>query len=239
MKQAFVAVIVALGLTLGGQSAEAQLRFVGTAATPSGFALYGNTAAVAISGTYGQWRGGAGSDRLDASAALSFGVGNPYRGLGLQADVNITSFRDFGYSGYFSLTLHRAFQVDQAGVYSIALSASHLAAWGNSARVPVGGSLVGSYLTAIDGKLAMFSLGIANNLNDDRRVRGIVGFGMAVNDDWSVNAGWVGDQSVFGATWQPRVLGGTAISVSLRGVEDRNRRLIGIDVSRSFRLSGI
>jgi hypothetical protein len=69
-----------------------------------------NTLGLAVSGTYGQWRGGPGSDRLDASAALSFGVGDAVNGLGLQADINVNSFRSFGASGYLSLTLHRMFQ---------------------------------------------------------------------------------------------------------------------------------
>lgn len=238
LRRTILATSACAALALGAQTAEAQHSFVGTAAIPSGFGLYGNTLGLSVSGTFGQWRGGAGSDRLDASAALSFGIGDPVNALGLQADLNVTSFRNFGVSGYLSLTLHRMFQTSSAGVYSVALSASHLAPWGNSARVDPGVSLVGSYMFGLNGRLAMATLGVANNLNNARDVEGIFGFGVAVSDDWAVNLGWAGNQSVFGATWRPQALGGAALSISVRGIEDRNRRLIGFDLSRSFSLTG-
>lgn len=219
-------------LALSGQALGAQT--IGIAALPSGFGLHGNTFATSLSGTYGQPRDGGASTRLDASASLSFGIGDPVNALGLQADVNLTSFRDFGASGYVSLTAHRMFQTSTAGVYSVALSVTNLAPWGDSAQLPAGYSLVGSYLFGLDGRAAMATLGVANNLNDARRVEGIVGFGMAVNDTLALSVGWAGNQSVLGSTWRPAALGGATVSVSLRGLEDRSRRTLGIDISRSF-----
>jgi len=238
MHTSIITSVVAAVLVFGTPNAHAQQLFVGTAAVPSGFGLHGNTFAAAISGTYGQWRGGAGSDRLDGSAAFSFGFGDPVDGLGVQADINVTSFRNFGASGYLSLTAHRMFQTSQAGVYSVALSATHLGSWGNSAWVRPGYKLVGSYMFGLDGRLAVVSVGVADNQNMSRRAEGILGFGLAVSDDWAVSAGWVGDQSVLGATWRPAALGGATLAISLRGIEDRNRRLIGFDLSRSFNLMG-
>lgn len=233
-----IAAVAALLLPLGVQTATAQQAFVATAATPSGFGLFGNTVGVSLSGTYGQWRGGAGSDRIDASGALSFGLGDPVNGIGVQGDINVTSFRNLGVSGYLSLTLHRMFQTSQAGVYSVALSATHLAPWGNSAAVRPGYTLVGSYLFGLNGRLAMLSLGVTNTLQLNRRTDGFIGLGIAVSEDWSVNAGWAGDQSILGATWRPDALGGTALAISFRSLEDRNRRMIGFDLTRSFSLTG-
>lgn len=232
------AVVVAAGAALFAQPVSAQQEFVGTAAVPSGFGLHDNTFALSISGTYGQWRGGAGSDRVDASAALSFGFGNAVRGVGIQADVNMTSFRNFGASGYLALTAHRMFQLDSAGVYSVALSASHLAPWGNSAWVDPGYSLVMSHLFGLDGRLAMATVGLANNLNDARDLEGVFGFGVALSDEWAGSVGWAGNQSVLGASWRPGELGGAVVSFSVRGLEDESRRLVGLDFSRSFSLTG-
>jgi hypothetical protein len=228
-----VAVAATWSLALGAGSAAAQ-SFVATAGVPSGFALSGNTLGLSLSGSYGQPRSGPGSTRLDASSALSFGIGDPIGALGLQSDVNLTSFRRFGASGYASFTAHRMFQTNSSGVFSVALSLTHVAPWGDSAALPVGGSLIGSYLFGFDGRLAMATVGVANNLNDRRRVEPVLGLGLGITDNWAANLGWAGNQSVVGATWRPNFMGGFAVSISLRALENDNRRMVGIDLTRAF-----
>lgn len=233
LEERFRLVLFATLMCVTGGGVAAAQTFVATSAVPSGFALSGNTFGLAASGTYGQRRDGPGSTRWDASSALSFGLGDPVDALGLQVDGNLTSFRDFGASGYLSLTLHRMFQISPAGVYSIAASATHLAPWGDPARLDPGGSLIGSYLFGVGGRLAMATAGIANNFNDERRVEGIVGLGVGVTDGWAVNLGWVGNQAVVGATWRPDFLAGFAVSFSARGDHD-DRPRFGIDLTRAF-----
>jgi hypothetical protein len=231
-----VAALFGLCLGLGSAQSMAQ-NFVGTAALPTGFGLYPNTVSISVSGSYGQWRDGVGSTRFDASTVLSYGLGDPVAGIGVQVDINVTSIRNLAASGYVSLTAHRMFQTSQAGVYSVAVNATHLAPWGNAARLDPGFSVIGSYLTGINGRLTVSSLGLTTTLNDARRIEMIAAFGMGLGDDWAVSLGWAGNQSVIGTTWQPVTLRGTTLGVSIRGIEDPARRLIGFDLFRSFNLA--
>lgn len=233
------ALVAAASFGVTADTASAQGRsftqaFAATTATPSGFGLHGGTLGLAFSGSYGPVRFD--GQRWDASTVASLGLGDPVNGLGFQIDVNNTSFRNFGASGYLSLTLHHMFQTNPDGVYSVALTASNLAPWGDSAFLDPSISFVGSYMFGIDGRLAIASLGVTTDTNNARDLEVIAGFGVQVANDWSVNAGWVGNQTVLGASWRPDMLGGMTVGLSVRGLEDSDRRMFGVDISRAFDL---
>jgi hypothetical protein len=210
---------------------------LGTAGLSTAFGLSGETVALSFSGSYGPVRG-PGGERLDASTAISLGLGNPVSGLGLQIDANLTSFRNFGVSGNFSANLHKMFQVNDKGVFSVMLAAGNLGAWGDAAALPENASLIGSYMFGIGSHPAIVTLGATTALNPANDIEAIGSFGYSLNSDWAVSIGFAGDTPVVGATWQPDFLQNTPISVSISDINDETQRKLSIDISRTFSLTG-
>lgn len=210
---------------------------LGTAGLSTAFGLSGQTVALSFSGSYGPVRG-PGGERLDASTALSLGLGDPVSGVGLQFDVNLTSFRSFGASGNVSASIHKAFQVNTKGVYSVMLAAGNLGAWGDAEALPENASLIGSYMFGIGPHPAIVTLGATTALNANNDVEAIGSFGYSLNSDWAVSIGFAGDTPVIGATWQPDFLQGTPISVSISDIDDDAQRKLSIDIGRTFSLTG-
>ena len=91
------------------------------------FGMSGNTVALAFSGSYGPPRP-PDNTRFDASTAVGLGLGNPVSGLGVELDVNLTSFRHFGASGNISGNVSKMFQINDKGVYSVMLAVGNLGA---------------------------------------------------------------------------------------------------------------
>ena len=218
-------------------SVEAQT--IGTAAIPSGFGLYGGVMALSASVSYAEReRTGPNPTHWDASVAASAGFGNPVSGLGVDFGVNITSTRNFGESGYLSLGTSRLFQVSEGVVGGVALRADYLAPWGDISAVDPTYSLVSSFLGASGGTPYMVSVGIGTGWNQNataRDVRGAIGFGMNVAPDWAVSVGYVGEESIIGAVWEPGFLQSTSVAFSVRNLEGDNT-VVGIDVGRAFSL---
>lgn len=68
-----------------------------------------------------------GSNDVDGSMSVSFGLGNPGRWVGLQADINVISLTDaFGEDGNIGLKLHTALP----GRSAFAVGVENLAPWG-------------------------------------------------------------------------------------------------------------
>jgi len=220
--------IMALALAAGSDGAHGQ-TFIATPGVPSGFGLAGNAWAVSLSGAVDNARPA--GNALDASTSLAFGVGDPVAGIGVQGVLNLTSFRRFGASGFATLTLHRMFQNANDGLYSIAASVTYISPWGDSLGQPLGGSVIGSYLFGVDGRLAVVTLGAASDLNAARRIQAVVGFGVQLSDTVAISGGWVGNQTVLGLGWRPEFLGGTSMNLSIRSIESDARRAIGFDVN--------
>ena len=217
----------------GGGGAVAQ-AFISTPGVPSGFGLGGNSFAVSLSGAYDQARPL--GNGLDASTSFAFGIGAPVEAIGVQGAITLTSFRRFGASGYGALSLHRMFQTGGNGIYSVAASLTYIAPWGNSAGQALGASVIGSYLFGVEGRLAMVTLGLANDLNPARRVEPVLGLGLQLADRLAISAGWVGNQSVLGLGWQPEFMGGASVNLSVRAIESTTRRAFGIDVNHAFNM---
>lgn len=210
---------------------------VGTAGVPTGFGLAGGVLALSASGSYGPERNPpADTTRYDGSGAVMLGFGDPVDGLGVQGGINITSFRDFGESGYLSLGVHKLFQTSEAGVYSVALNVSHIAPWGDAELLDPGVSLVGSYLTSFGGRLAMVSLGAATDTNNDRDLEPIFGFGVGLSENVAVNLGQVGQRTVVGMSFSPDMLGGLSLTVSLNHNHDNGDNTLVVDLGRAFNL---
>jgi hypothetical protein len=216
---------------LAGNLAVAQT--IGTPGVPSGFGLAGGSVGLSGSGSYGPDRG---DTKLDASSGLTFGFGNPVTGVGIQTGANLTSFRDFGASGYFTYGLHKMFQTSDAGIYSVALNVSHIAPWGDARQSDPGYSLLGSYLTSFGSNLALITVGVGNDMNDERDVRGIFGIGMGIGENYAVSLGQVGDRIALGLTMSPTLLAGNSLSVSINHDASSNENTLAVDVSRSFYL---
>lgn len=229
---AAAAVVVAC---FGGQVAA---QTVGTASVPTGFGVAGGTLALSLSASYGPERNPALDDtRGDASGSVIAGFGNPVSGLGVQGGFNITSFRDFGASGYLTVGAHNMFQTSERGVFSVALNASHLAPWGDATRLDPAGSLVGSYLTSVGGQIAMFSLGAGTDNNNARDIEPIAGFGIGVSPNVAVSIGQVGyDRTAVGMTFAPSLLAGNTLAVSVNHDHRTNDNTLVVDVSRAFGL---
>jgi hypothetical protein len=214
---------------------QATAGTIGTPGVPSGFGLAGGVAALSVSGSYGPNRG---DTRFDASTALTFGFGNPVTGFGIQPGVALTSFRQFGSSGYLTFGVHRMFQTSEAGIYSVALNFSHLAPWGDSERLDPSASLVGSYLTSFGSNLALVTLGVGNDMNDQREVQGIAGIGIGITRDYAVSLGQVGNRTALGVTTSPSWLAGANLSVSVNRDWDRNDTKLAVDLGRLFNIFG-
>jgi hypothetical protein len=227
-----LAVVMVMG---AGLPAVAQT--VGTAGVPTGFGLAGGVVALSASGSYGPERNPpADSTRYDGSGSVMLGFGDPVAGLGVQGGVNITSFRDFGESGYLSLGAHKMFQINDAGLYSVALNVSHIEPWGDAELLDPGVSLVGSYMTSIGGRLALISLGAATDTNDARDVEAVFGFGVGLNDNLAVSIGQVGQRTALGMTFSPAMLAGNSLSLSVNHDHDTGDNTFVVDLGRAFSL---
>jgi hypothetical protein len=210
---------------------------LGTAGLSTAFGLSGNTLGLTFSGSYGPPRG-IDATRYDASTALSLGLGNPVSGVGLQFDANLTSFRNFGVSGNFSASIHKMFQFNDKGIYSVMLSAGNLGAWGDAATLPENASVIGSYMFGIGPHPAVVTLGATTALNPNNDIEAIGSFGYSLNSDWAVSVGFAGDTPVVGATWQPAFLSNTPISISISDIDDEAQRKLSIDIGHTFSLTG-
>jgi hypothetical protein len=229
----FASLATVLALSCG---ATASAQTVGIADVPSGFGLAGGVLAFSLAGSYGPERGPVGPDntRFDASSAILAGFGNPVAGLGVQGGINLTSFRNFGESGYFSFGVHKLFQTSDAGVYSVALNVGHLAPWGDAKRLDPGVSLVGTYLTSLGGNLAMISVGAATDNNDARDVKGVFGFGLGVSDTVALSIGQAGNRTALGVTFAPSLFAGNFLSVSINHNRDTNDNTLVVNIGRAF-----
>lgn len=217
---------------------QASAETVGTAGVPTGFGLAGGTLAFSVSGSYGSPRNPPVDDtRFDGSGSVMAGFGNPVDGLGLHGGVSVTSFRDFGASGSLTLGAHKMFQTSEAGIYSIALNATNLAPWGDAKRLDTGVSLVGSYLTSINGRFALFSAGATTDSNAARDVEGVFGFGIGVTDNLGLSIGQVGDRTALGVTLSPSLLAGNSVSISANHNHSTDENTLVIDIGRAIGLA--
>ena len=234
LRLAVCALCAAFGL--GAPAALAQS--VAIAGLPNGFGLSGGALSLSMTAGFGPRRGiPPNTTRADASTAVLLGLGSPASGLGVELGATLTSFRNFGASGYLDLGFHRLFQINERGVGSVSLRVSHLAPWGDAARLDPGYTLAASYLTSAGSRLVMATLAAGTAFERTRGLRGAIGVGVSVSPQWSVSAGYSGDHSVLGATWTPRNAGATSVAISLNALEDPARRALVVGVTRSFRLT--
>lgn len=234
MKNFIASGALALSIFAGSQAAA---EAIGTPGVPSAFGLAGGGVGISLSGSFGPQRGSSGEDtRFDASSGVTFGFGNPVTGVGVQSGIALTSFRDFGASGYLTLGVHKMFQSSDAGIYSVALNASHIAPWGDSEALDPGISLLGSYLTSFGSNFALVTVGVGNDMNDERDVQGIFGVGVGVGESYAVSIGQVGDRTSIGLTVSPDLLAGTSLGISVNHDWDTHDNTLVVDIGRTFSL---
>ncbi|WP_334195146.1 hypothetical protein [Pararhodobacter sp.] len=236
MKKSLIGAVAALAIGAGMASAQT----IGIAGVPTGFGAAGGVAQIGFSATYSQRARGAGPTRThgDAATVANFGFGNPVTGLGIEFGINLTSFRRFGQSGHLSFGLHRLWQAGP-GVFSAALRAAYVSPWGDINAYRPAYSLTGTYLGGIGPRMAMVSVGVGTGWGqrgNDRTVRGAVGVGLGLNEQWAASLGYVGQESVVGAVWNPPALGGTSVAFSVRNLEESGNATFAVDIGRAFAL---
>lgn len=228
--------VSALALTSVCLASAAHAQTIGVSGVPSGLGLAYSTAAVGVAGSYGPDRGGT---NFDASGSLSFGFGDPVSAVGLQASANITSFRDFGESGYWSVGVHRMFQLSDRGLYSVAANASYISPWGDSESEDVGYSVVGTYLTSFGESLGMITLGAANDLNSDRADwQGIFGIGISIGENYALSLAQAGDTTTVGVSLSSELVSGNSLGFSVSNDPDTDGVTFTISLGRAFSLRG-
>ncbi len=211
-------------------------QVAGTPGVPTGFGLAGNVVGLSLSGSFGPERGNPPDTNFDASSALTFGFGNPVSGLGVQVGANLTSFRNFGQSGFLTFGVHRMFQLNDKGVFSVAANVNNIAPWGDSRNNDLSGSLVGSYLTGFGPRLGVITLGVGNSGDAENDVLGIFAIGAGITPTSSVGIGQVGDTTSLGVTLAPAALRGGSIAVSVNRDWNDNENTLVVDLGRIFSL---
>ena len=217
--------------------APAGAQVVGTPGAPSAFGLSQGSVAAALSGSYeNRSRGGLRPTRFDASTSILIGFGDPVDGIGFQLGTTITSFRDFGAAGYFTLGAHKMFQTSEHGIYSVAANLDYLAPWGESRENKPSGNLLLSYMTGFGPRLGLVTLGVANNTRFDRRPVGVFGVGVGISDETSISFAQLGERSTIGLTTAPAALRGATLSVGLSRDWSSRTSLLTVDIGRSFNI---
>ncbi len=217
--------------------APAAAQVVGTPGAPSAFGLPQGVVAGSLSGSYqNRSRGGEQPTRYDASTSLMVGLGNTVDGIGFQLGTNITSFRNFGASGYFTVGVHKVFQTSEQGVYSVAANLDYLAPWGDSRENKPSGNLLLSYMTGFGPRLGLVTLGVANNTRFDRRPVGVFGLGVGISDESSISFAQLGRRSTIGLTTAPAALRGASLSVGLSRDWSSRTNLLTVDIGHSFNI---
>ncbi|TVS01427.1 MAG: hypothetical protein EA407_12325 [Rhodobacteraceae bacterium] len=212
-------------------------QVVGTPGAPSAFGLSQGGIAAALSGSYeNRSRGGLRPTRFDASSSILIGFGDPVDGIGFQMGTSITSFRDFGAAGYFTLGAHKMFQTSEHGLYSVAANLDYLAPWGEARENKPSGNLLLSYMTGFGPRLGLVTLGVANNTRSDRRPVGVFGMGVGISDETSISFAQLGERSTIGLTAVPAVLRGATLSVGLSRDWGSRTSLLTVDIGRSFNM---
>jgi hypothetical protein len=218
-------------------AAPATGQVVGTPGAPSAFGLSGGVGAVSLTGSYGKPRGGVGVTRFDASTAFGVGFGDPVDGVGVQVGVNITSFRKFGDSGYFTAGVHKMFQLSDAGVYSIGINIENIATWGDAKQSKLGANVIGSYMTSINGQLGLITVGATNAVLGNKPT-GIFAVGMGVTETSSIALSQLGNRSTLGYTIAPSGLSGTSVNLSVARDWKSKENSVAVDLISSFNLFG-
>jgi len=216
-------------------------RRAAISAVPSGFGLSGGNLSLSLSGTYGPERSpnDDDNDRFDASTAVAFGFGDPVSAVGVELGLVLSSFRDFGASGFLTVGVNRQFAFE-GGVTSINVSASNLAAWGDAENNDVSYSVVGSVAYALGNTPMVTTLGYGTSYGtgfgfseDDCYVEceGIVfGIGAGISETWAISAGVVGDHSILGATYFPATVEGLSANIWVRDADDSDSATFGVDL---------
>jgi hypothetical protein len=241
ISERWVAVLMATALAAPAAAQEAD--YVSIAGIRSGTVAPGGTGFVGLSwsskrdtgggtfnGTGGFW------DRTDGSIALGFGLGDAETGIGVQVTANITSLSDdFGDAGYF--TLKAATRLNRGGAVPlyVALTADHLAGWGE-AKAPdesidlVLTALPVAHLGGKDRRM-MLTLGAGSNVRDNGDAGLYLGAGMALTDNLSVSAAWSGEEVTLGTGFRLDALPNTHFTAAVDDVFDnRDGRRVSLQV---------
>ncbi|MCW1931829.1 hypothetical protein [Pararhodobacter zhoushanensis] len=226
--------LIAIALVIAPGFAQAQTRAAITS-LPSGFGMANGILGVSLSGLYGPYHP---PIDVDGDIGIALGFGDAVNAIGFGISADITSLDDdFGDSGYFNLSAHRQFRMTN-GYGSVNATVSGVGAYGTASGREIGGSLVASFITGSETRPYMISVGVANDLNMAQDVQGILGLGVGINEEWAVSAGVYGDNNSIGVSYFPAFMPNAVVQLSLRNLDDSDRRGIGFDFGYAFNLFG-
>lgn len=230
----FLAAAAALHMASAAMSQEGPPRYATLIGVPLATGAPDGVGFVSLSGTT---RRNPGSNDVDGSAALGFGLGNSDR-LGVQLSAHITSLTAaFGDSGYLAIKLsHRL--PDQLQPTFVGLTIDHLVPWGDATVQPAGVSLAltsfASVTTPSGGRYpVIWSMGVGNNLRQGQTKPGIfAGLGVGMTKTLGASIAVNGEEMELGLAWRPAGSDRIAIAAALSDALDHNdHRRITVSVS--------
>ena len=146
---------------------------------------------------------GASSTDLDASAAVGFGIGDPYDNLGLDTYVGIISVNPksstggwggFGEDGDVSFKLGKTFFSDSYDTISFAIGANNMVSWGAATNYSVNYYGVATLGSALNIGTHIFpvsvSLGAGTKQDSNRSAGVFAGLGIGLNPVVDISAGY-------------------------------------------------
>lgn len=204
---------------------------------PTAFGLSRGEVFGGISGGYeSRNRGGSSPTRFDASSTIFIGFGDPVDGIGFQVGTALTSFRNYGKSGYVSVGVHKMFQTSEQGIWAVAANLDNITPWGDSSDNKLSGNLLLSYMTGFGPRLGLVTVGLANNTRLDRRLEGVFGLAVGITDKTSLNVAQLGRRSTLGVMTAPPALGGVILSAGLSRDWSSKTTLLTVDIGRTFNM---
>jgi len=145
----------------------------------------------------------------DASLVVGFGLGDPYKGIGITTVIEITSVSPFhfGSSGKVGLQLSRQFPLGTKWQGAAALGLQNLVTWGDSNVLGRDWDFSFSAIRPADEVLnfpVIVTAGYGSAVIGFRSDPGyFAGIGIGVHKNIGISLGWYGDEAIAGASFWP------------------------------------
>jgi hypothetical protein len=194
-------------------------------------------------------RGGVQGSGSDGDLAFGAGFGNPFKSVGFEVDVNVTSLKDnFADSGSLTLKASRALFAQPNHVVFGSISAANLGAWGEAKASDESFNLTFSGITQIDGYTLihplMWTLGYGSDpvlitAGSSQTEEGIfAGLGLGITEYFGISLSVTENQLNSGVGFKIPGLDGVSISYGINDITDNMERKQQT-LSISYSLTGI
>lgn len=214
-----------------------------SAGTPTAYGASWRQAYVGVGG-YLPFDGG----RVDGSASVGFGLGDPVKSIGAEVNVNITSIGgqnfDFGQSGGIGIKLHKYFSDGTA----VAFGWSNLVKWGevNNAKDTFYGVVTKSFYlqpNSTNNRLPLtVSLGVGTGSfrskgaieADENSVNFFGSLGLRVSPQVSIVSSWTGNSLNIGSSFTPLPKTPIVFNAIFTDVTDNLYKGTGLSLSAGY-----